>query len=106
MKDDAVAPEPARVPMPNKWPATIASGLLTCAVIIIASASLAALIFTGDLAAHLAQGIDIALTSAALIGLIVSLAGSCGVAIAIPQDRTAAILAIMAGAIAATAPAV
>lgn len=81
------------------------SGLLTGSVTVIASVSLAALIFAGDLSGHLAEGIRIALVTAVVIGTIVSLRGSCGVAIAIPQDRTAPILAIMAANIAAAAPA-
>jgi CRP-like cAMP-binding protein len=59
---------------------------VTGAITIIASESLAALIFTGNPSSHLADGVDIALVTAALTGLIVSLTGSSGVAIAIPQD--------------------
>lgn len=87
------------------WPAAILSGVLAGAITVTASVSLAALIFVGDLSVYLDQGIHLALVTAVVIGFMVSLMGSCGVTIAIPQDRTAPILAIMAGGIAGAAPA-
>jgi SulP family sulfate permease len=84
--------------------AALFTGVLTGVITTVASVSLAALIFSGDLSQHLGLGITIALLSATLIGFTVSVAGSCRVAIAIPQDRTAPILAIMAASIAASAP--
>ena len=80
------------------------SGLLTGALTIVASVSLAAMIFSGGLSGHLAYGINIALITAAVTGLILPLAGSSDFSISIPQDRIAPILAIMATSIAATAP--
>jgi CRP-like cAMP-binding protein len=90
--------KPTCSPNISEWIAAAISGLVTGAITIIASVSLAALIFRGNLSGHLADGINIALVTAALTGLIVSLTGSSSVAIAIPQDRTAPILAIMAAA--------
>jgi SulP family sulfate permease len=81
------------------------SGLLVGALTIIASVSMAALVFAGGLSGHLAYGVDIALTTAVISGLLIALMSSCEVAISIPQDRTAPILAIMAAAIAAAVPA-
>jgi SulP family sulfate permease len=86
------------------WLAVTYSGLLTGALTVIASISLAAMIFTGDLSNHLAYGINIALITAAVTGLILPLAGSSDFSISIPQDRIAPILAIMATSIAAAAP--
>jgi SulP family sulfate permease len=86
------------------WLAVTYSGLLTGALTVVASISLAAMIFTGDLSNHLAYGINIALITAAVTGLILPLAGSSDFSISIPQDRIAPILAIMATSIAAAAP--
>jgi len=82
----------------------IFSGIVSGLVTVVASVSLAALIFSGGISTYLAYGVTISLISAAIVGLVVSLAGSCSVAIAIPQDRTAPILAVMAASIAAAAP--
>jgi len=104
-----VSERAAQAPNPGKslsdQAAYVFSGILTGGVSVVASVSLAALIFSGELKGHLAYGVDLALMTAAIVGLVVSLGGSCAVAIAIPQDRTAPILAIMAAAIAAAAPA-
>jgi MFS superfamily sulfate permease-like transporter len=89
--------------MVSEWVSSLFSGILTGTITVIASVSPVALIFRGDLSSHVAFGTNIALISASLIGLTVSLSGSCGMAVAIPQDRTAPILAIMAAAIAANA---
>lgn len=88
-----------------QWLLALASGVLIGGIVIFVSVSLAALIFTGPLAAHLPRGVEIALVSAMVIGLIVSVAGSGSFTIAIPQDRTAPILAIMAASIVSSAPA-
>jgi len=86
------------------WLTVTYAGLLTGALTVVTSVSLAALIFSGDLSAHLAYGINIALVTAAVTGLILALAGSSNFSISIPQDRVAPILAIMAAGIAAAAP--
>lgn len=79
---------------------TTASGaLVTASFTIIACGSFAALIFTGPLEKFVAQGIWIGLFTALVVGLIVSLASSYAGAIAIPQDRVAPILALMAASI-------
>ena len=74
-------------------------------VVLIASLSFGSLIFTGNLAFGMADGIDIALTSAAIIGLVVALRSSYAGTVAIPQDRTAPILALMAAQVVAALPA-
>jgi sulfate permease, SulP family len=103
-EDTAAQPAGARSQV-LEWLSALFSGTLTGAITVTASVSLAALIFVGDLSVYLDHGIHLALITALLIGLTVSLSGSCGVSIAIPQDRTAPILAIMAGGIAGAAPA-
>ena len=87
------------------WILATSLGLISGAMATVASVSMAALIFAGDLSAYLGSGIEIALVTAVVAGLAVALFSSGRVAIAIPQDRTAPILAIMASAIAAAAPA-
>ena len=85
----------------RNWLAIAYSGLLTGALAIVASVSLAAMIFTGDLSSHLAYGINIALVTAVVTGLILPLASNTEPCISIPQDRIAPILAIMAASMAA-----
>lgn len=88
-----------------KWLAVTYSGLLSGGLAIVASASLAAMVFTGDLSSHLAYGINIALITAVVTGLILALVSGTEPCISIPQDRIAPILAIMTTSIAAAAPA-
>jgi SulP family sulfate permease len=75
---------------------TVAAATVTAAFTIIACGSFAALIFTGPLDQCVAQGIWIGLFTALVVGVIVSLSSSCPGVIAIPQDRIAPILALMA----------
>jgi SulP family sulfate permease len=86
---------------------TACSSLVTAAFTVIACGSFAALIFTGPLAPFVSQGIWIGLFTALVVGLIVALVSSYPGAIAIPQDRVAPILALMATSLVArmgTAP--
>lgn len=80
-------------------------GVFIGVITVITSASVAALIFIGGMSAHLTEGINIALVSAVIVGGIVTLGGTCSAAIAMPQDRTAPIFAIMATSIIAAGPA-
>ncbi len=82
-----------------------AAGLLIGTVSVLLSISLAALIFTGSLSAHLSTGIFLSLLSAAVIGAVVAATSSYPGTIALPHDRTAPILALMVGHVAALLPA-
>lgn len=77
------------------------AALVTAAFTVIACSSFAALIFTGPLDKFVGQGIWIGLFTALVVGAIVALASSCPGVIAIPQDRVAPILALMAVSMAA-----
>lgn len=68
-------------------------GVFIGVITVITTVSLVAPIFTGGMSARLAEGIGIALVSAVIVGSIFSLGGSCSAAIAMPQDRTAPIVA-------------
>jgi SulP family sulfate permease len=81
------------------------AGLLTGIGTLVAATSFAALIFSGALAPFVTRGIGIALVTAVVCGVLVSLLGTCSRAIAIPQDRIAPVLALMAAAIVAGLPA-
>jgi sulfate permease, SulP family len=69
--------------------AGIISGILT----VIIEISLAALIFSGDLARFVSSGIGITLFSSVIIGIVVALTSSLRGAVAVGQDIPAAILA-------------
>ena len=78
---------------------TASAGIVTAAFTIIACGSFAALIFAGQLDQYVTQGIWIGLFTALVVGLVISLTSSYTGAIAIPQDRVAPILALMAASI-------
>lgn len=80
------------------------AGLILGLVILVASLSYGSLIFSGDLAFGVADGIGIALVSACIVGLTISLKSSYPGTIAPPQDRTAPILALMAAEVAIAMP--
>jgi SulP family sulfate permease len=80
---------------------SVAAAFIAAAFTAIACSSFAALIFTGPLAPFLGQGIWIGLFTALVVGVIVALASSCPGVVAIPQDRIAPILAILAGSVVA-----
>lgn len=80
---------------------SLASGFVAGVLTVVIQISLATLIFSGDLAPHLARGIGLSLCGAVVIGLIVTLTSSVQGAIAIPQENTGAVLAVVAADIAA-----
>ena len=86
------------------WLSATFSGLMVGAISIISSVSFAALVFAGPLSTHLDYGLDFALITAVVTGLFIAFGSSCQIAISLPQDRTAPILAIMVAAITAAAP--
>ncbi len=85
--------------------ASLPTALLAWFLTVIFSVSLAALIFRGALEPYLALGISMSLLTATTVGLLISLLGSLPGTIAIPNDRTAPMLAILVASIAASFPA-
>ena len=83
----------------------IYTGAVLSVIVLIASLSFGTLIFTGDLAPGVGAGIQAALTSAAIIGLIIATRSSFSGNVGIPQDRTAPILALLAAQVVAALPA-
>jgi sulfate permease, SulP family len=83
----------------------LTAGLVAGVITIVVEISLAALIFSGNLAAYLPQGIGFILFGSFIIGLVVALTSSYPGSVAVPQDSPAAILAIVAAAVAAQMPA-
>lgn len=80
------------------------AGLVVAAFTIVLALSFGSLIFSGELAPASAQGVIIALITAVISGTIVAWRSSYPATMAIPQDRTAPILAVMAAEIAAALP--
>lgn len=99
MKSGYKMANPARTQNFSNTVTNISAAMVTAAFTVIACGSFAALIFSGPLNAFVPQGIWIGLLTALGVGLIVSLASSFTGAIAIPQDRVAPILALMAASI-------
>jgi SulP family sulfate permease len=85
--------------------AAIPTALLCWFLTVIFSVSLAALIFRGQLAPYLPFGIGMTLFTAIAVGTIITFTSSLSNAIAIPSDRTAPMLAILTGSLAAGFPA-
>jgi sulfate permease, SulP family len=78
---------------------SITAGLIAGIVTISLEISLAALIFSGDLAQFLAGGIGLMLFGAFAVGITVALTTSLPGMVGLPQDTPAAIMALVAGAI-------
>lgn len=91
--------------MASTWITNTLSGLTIGVISIIASVSMAALVFSGELASHLSYGVNIALVTAVITGAILAFSSSCAITISIPQDRTAPVIAFMAAGIASATPA-
>lgn len=85
----------------NLFPNIIA-GLISGILTVIIEISLAALIFSGDLARFVSSGIGITLFSSFVIGIVVALTSSLRGSVGIGQDIPAAILAPVAAGIAAS----
>ena len=91
------------LPVSGLLPA-VPTALICYFIILTFSVSFAALIFRGPLAPALSTGIGIALYTAFAVGVTIALTSSVPGAIGIPSDRTAPILASLAGSIVATLP--
>ena len=85
---------------PRRLFASLATGVIAGVLAVVIETSLAALIFSGDLAPHLARGIGLTLFGGVAIGVVVALTTSVPGAIAVSQDTTAAVLALAAAGIA------
>ncbi|MDX1418178.1 MAG: SulP family inorganic anion transporter [Candidatus Promineifilaceae bacterium] len=79
----------------------LSAGLVIGILVIFVVISFAALIFTGELAIFLSDGIGILLLGAFIIGITVAMFSTVPSAIALPQDAPAVIMAVVAAAIAA-----
>lgn len=99
----SIPPPPARPPAPKSLGArllpNLAAGTITAILLISFGVSLAALIFTGEMARHIQAGIGVMLVSTFVIGAVVSSRSSYGPIVAAPQENTSVILALMATAI-------
>jgi SulP family sulfate permease len=82
----------------------VQAGVVVAAFTVVLALSFGSLIFSGGLALASAQGVLIALITAVAGGLVVTWRSSYSAVMAIPQDRTAPILAVMAAEIAAALP--
>ena len=87
---------------PNRLFPSIVAGLISGLLTIIIEISLAALIFSGNLARFVSNGIGITLFGSFVIGIVVALTSSLRGAVAVAQDIPAAILAPVAAGIAAS----
>jgi SulP family sulfate permease len=109
----------ARIPKPRRFPwdkpyfrqlagefqpkrlfPSLVAGLISGILTVIIEISLAALIFSGDLARFVSNGIGITLFSSLVIGVVVALTSSLRGTVAVGQDIPAAILAPVAAGIA------
>ncbi|HEV8338755.1 MAG TPA: SulP family inorganic anion transporter [bacterium] len=79
---------------------SLVTGLIAGVLAIIIETSLAALIFSGDLSPHVGRGIGFTLFGAFAIAFVVAITTSVAGAIAISQDTTTAVLALVAASIA------
>jgi MFS superfamily sulfate permease-like transporter len=78
----------------------LTASLIAGPLVILSSVSYAALIFTGELAPHLAAGIGVALFGALVLSAVTALTSSLPAVVALPQDHPAVLLASIAASIA------
>ena len=81
------------------------AGVVLALIVLIACLSFSSLIFGGELSFGVADGVGVALVSAVVVGLVVAFRSSYPASVAIPQDRTAPILALLAAQVVAALPA-
>jgi len=89
---------------PNKLITSLTAGLISGVLTITMGIAFAALIFTGPLSAFVSRGINLILLSALIIGICTALTSSYSGTVARPHEIPAAILALIAGIIAAHMP--
>ena len=82
----------------------VLAGLTAGIVTLISSVSFAALIFNGKLAPYVSSGITILIATAVVAGSLFSLLSSCRPLVAMPDDDTAPILALMVTLVVASFP--
>ena len=70
-------------------PLNLLAGLVVGMVVVIVALSFAALVFSGDLARFVPNGIGLALYTAVVVGLVVALSSSFPGMVATPQDSPA-----------------
>jgi len=93
---------PGKISTYREITASLSAGLVVGVLALFLQASFAAMIFSGELAPYLAQGMGILLLGALIMGLIVTIMSSYASSIAMPQDSTAALMGVVAAAIVAT----
>lgn len=93
---NSVAP---RTSLLTTIPVNISAGVVTGILVVFLEISLAALIFSGDLTPYFGPGIGILLLGAALTVFLATCFSGFNIAVNIPQDVPAAIIAIMAASI-------
>ncbi len=81
---------------PSRFVPNLMAGFVVGIIVVIVSISLATLIFSGELAQYLPDGIGLVLYSGIIVTGLVSLTSSYSGMIAYPQERVAPILAVIA----------
>jgi sulfate permease, SulP family len=82
----------------------VAAGCVSGLICVSVAISFAALVFSGDLTSYRPAGLGMALAGAVAIGVVMTLTSSYPGTVALPQDKTAAITALMVASIAASLP--
>ncbi|HEY9664037.1 MAG TPA: SulP family inorganic anion transporter, partial [Allocoleopsis sp.] len=90
---------------PNHLIANLTAGIICGEIIVIYSISFAALIFSGDLSAHISTGVGLALFTAITVSIVTAFMSSLPGVVIMPQDSTAVLLGLMASAIVTQMPA-
>lgn len=87
--------------LPEQLPRNLLAGAVSGLMTVIAGISYATLIFSGSIGGELQLGIAAALTSAAVVGLVMAVLSSSPYVIAGPDANISAIMALIAAAVAA-----
>lgn len=81
---------------------SLSAGLINAVILVSMEISLAALIFSSDLAQFLPRGVGLILLGTAIVSIVIALTSSLAGMIGVPQDTPAALMALMTAGVAAT----
>jgi len=90
---------------PRQLLPSLMAGLIVSVIAVIISTAFASLIFSGELSDYIAQGIALAISAAIIVGTVVALFSHCSQTIAMVDEDTAPVYALLVSLVIASMPA-
>jgi SulP family sulfate permease len=85
------------------WSALL-PGIFSGVLVVVMSVSFAALIFSGDLSGYIVQGIELAISAAIIVGILIALFSHCRQTISMVDEDTAPVYALLVSLVVASLP--